>query len=389
MCIRDSSFIARRIFGPGGVAVAAAESATGARMVTAAAEAGVTASASRFLGRFPGGLLRTALFGVGGLALLLTSTSAFASEAEDATIGSSWFTGLVNSGFLDAGILAATLFGTVGVGGVTGILSNIARVGTAMVGLLANPAFLALTALTAVGGLLAIGLFGEGDSFNQRLAIATQNISEFFGFAEDRATQLQSIINSIDFANAVGGTGEFENLLGTREVINQVDVNRLDLDALSTQEFVVLREAIDRVASINQDIADNNDSFFGSQQAGNELLLEQNSAVNFTNSLLDRLREEQRVRGDNFLRALSEGAAGGDLNLLERITTLLGGAGTVEFDCGRQGQLDVDTANLIQRVTADILGLAEVRGGALTDEQREELAALEACLLYTSPSPRD
>ena len=107
-----------------------------------------------------------------------------------------------------------------------------------------------------------------------------QNISEFFGFAEDRATQLQSIINSIDFANAVGGTGEFENLLGTREVINQVDVNRLDLDALSTQEFVVLREAIDRVASINQDIADNNDSFFGSQQAGNELLLEQNPAVN-------------------------------------------------------------------------------------------------------------
>ena len=126
---RGVSLVSRAVFGSLGTTGAVAEAAIGARAAATAAEAQVASVGNRLGLRFPGGIVRTALFGAAGLAAILFSTSAFASSVEGATTGAPWYQTLLTSGFLEAGILATTVFGTLGIGGVTGLLANIAREG--------------------------------------------------------------------------------------------------------------------------------------------------------------------------------------------------------------------------------------------------------------------
>jgi len=261
----------------------------------------------------PGGLLRKALFGAGGIALLLSSTGAFASDAADAT--SSPFTSLPALA-LEGGLLGLAMFGTGGIKKglaviASGITKAVSLVMTALTSILLHPVFLTIAAIVAaisLVGLLGLYLFGEGNSFDRQLDNAQARILGIVGLLDntidrgDRQDFTSDLIGeqNVPDSRAREGLGKQDD--GLRSTFDDLASKGFSVDALSDSDFNTLAVSIADGVRIQTSLLDanlmsNTDLSTISKLQGQ--VLEQNKA---TVSLLRELDASVQEQGASFVK---------------------------------------------------------------------------------------
>jgi len=261
----------------------------------------------------PGGLLRKALFGAGGLALLLGSTGAFASDAADAT--SSPFTSLPALA-VEGGLLGLAMFGPGGIKkGLAAIASGITKalsmVMTGLTTILLHPVFLTIAAIVAaisLVGLLGLYLFGEGNSFDRQLDNAQARILGIVGLLDnvidrgDRQDFTSGLIGeqNVPDSRAREGLGKQDDSL--RSTFDDLSSKGFSVDALSDSDFNSLAVSIADGVRIQTSLLDANlmsNTDLSTIAKLEAETLEQNKA---TVSLLRELDASIQEQGASFIK---------------------------------------------------------------------------------------
>jgi len=191
------------------------------------------------------GIFGKVLFGLGGLAALFTSTSAFASDVEGVS------SGLLSSllQYADIGLIAASLFGIGGISAAVGYVSAgiaavLAPVLTGLTTVLLHPVFLtiaAIVAAVAAVGAIGVALFGAGNTFFEKLDDANIRILNQFGLIDSwvsgysRESALEkALVGDFDPKSFSGAISRDINIRSPKDLINTQDLN---VNALSGDDF--------------------------------------------------------------------------------------------------------------------------------------------------------
>jgi len=188
-----------------------------------------------------GGLLKGLIFGKAGAAALVGSV-AYATGALDGIIG-----GFINNfeTILTGGLLLNMFLP----GGIVGLLASIKGALAAAVAFIAGSVAATIGAVVAavavVGGILGIYMFGEGNSFTERLDDVFLKIRKLFGFidAQDKRSAVQrkldSIISSDNRRFADSGIAA-QNGISSK----QFDLSSIDFKALNEKQTANLEKLL-------------------------------------------------------------------------------------------------------------------------------------------------